>query len=393
MFLIFLINFLLAISTTIGMTIIPFLITDSLGLSLLFLGILEGTTEFLSNVFRLINGVLFDKIKNKRKIFFLSTGLAFVSKILLLLPTPWLVLCSKILERISNGAFASPRDAFIAERSKRKGLALSFLSVSKTAGCILGPLIVSVLTIFLGTLTENLRLFVMLCCILVFPTVIFSLFLNVNSVKETPFSFAEIRMILRKISLILVLVLLFFMGRFNDGLLMIYLKQKGFPEWFYLSTISVFNFIMLITSPFIGHEIDKGNFKKTLYITVIALGTFNICFYNIDLASWLFAIFGLVSWGIQRTSAQIVFSSLVFHCVDKNNYGTAIGIFYIISGFATMIASLLAGYIAKTSLENVFIFSGFFSFLTLGILINITNNRLIKITKRLPSDKNLVLQE
>src|SRR5688500_4444561 len=116
MFLIFLINFLLAISTTIGMTIIPFLVTDSLGLSLLVLGILEGTTEFLSNVFRLLNGILFDKIKNKRKIFVLSTGTAFLSKVLLLLPTPWAVLFSKVLERISNGAFASPRDAFVAER-------------------------------------------------------------------------------------------------------------------------------------------------------------------------------------------------------------------------------------------------------------------------------------
>ena len=43
-------NFLLAISTTVGMTIIPILVTDSLGLSMLILGLIEGTTEFISNM-------------------------------------------------------------------------------------------------------------------------------------------------------------------------------------------------------------------------------------------------------------------------------------------------------------------------------------------------------
>jgi len=75
---IYIVNFLLAIATTIGMTIIPFLITDSLGLSLFVLGILEGFSELLSNVFRLTNGVLFDKIKNKRLLFISFKVLSFV---------------------------------------------------------------------------------------------------------------------------------------------------------------------------------------------------------------------------------------------------------------------------------------------------------------------------
>lgn len=373
MFLIFLINFLLAVSTTVGMTIIPFLVTDSLGLSLLILGILEGTTEFLSNIFRLINGILFDKIKNKRDIFVFSTGAAFVAKLLLLLPTPWAILFSKVLERISNGAFASPRDAFVAERAKKRGLALSLLSVSKTAGCIVGPLIVSISIIFLGPLQENIQAFVMLCCILVFPTLIFSFFLKINSIEQMQFSYQQIKVVVKQISVILFLTFLFFMGRFNDGLLMIYLKQKHFPEGFYLSTISIFNLIMLISSPFIGNEIDKGNPGRILQVTVGSLLVFNICFYNIDLLGWSGAILGLITWGIQRTGAQIVFSSLVFKCVDKAHYGTAIGIFYIVSGFATMIASFLAGYMAKNSFESIFILSGLFASLTLGILSKMSN--------------------
>jgi len=203
MFLIFLINFLLAVSTTVGMTIIPFLITDSLGLSLLILGLLEGLSEFLSNAFRLMNGILFDKIKNKRFIFVFSTALAFSSKMLLLLPSSWGILLSKIFERIANGAFASPRDAFVAGRAKNKGMALGLLNVSKTFGCILGPVMVSLSTLMLGNLKDNLPILIVFCCLLVLPAFLCSFQLKIDKIDETPFSVSEFKLVFKKISPIL----------------------------------------------------------------------------------------------------------------------------------------------------------------------------------------------
>ena len=376
MYKIFLMNFLLAISTTVGMTIIPFLVTDSLGLSLAILGILEGTTEFMSNVLRLANGVLFDKVKNKRNIFIFSTGLAFFAKAFLLVPASWSILVSKTIERVANGAFAAPRDAFVAEKTKnKKGMALGLLTVSKTAGCVLGPLLVSASTLFLGTLKDNLNILVIFCCLLVFPVFLMSFTLRGKGIETSEFSMREFKSVLRKILPILFLALLFFMGRFNDGLLMMYLKHKGFPEWFYLSTIAIFNFIMLISSPFMGHHLDRGHVKKVLYITIGALCAFNICFFHIDSVNWVLAILGIISWGVQRTGAQIVFSSLVFQGVAKANYGTAIGLFYIVSGFGTMIASFICGYMAQDTFSSVFVFSGFFGFASLGLSFSLLNRK------------------
>ncbi len=373
MYLILFINFLLAISTTIGMTIIPFLITDSLGLSLLVVGLLEGSTELFSNIFRLVNGVLFDKIKNRKIIFIGSTGLAMGSKLLLFLPTPWAVLFAKTLERIANGSFASPRDAFVAEIAKNKGMALGLLSMSKTFGCVLGPLIVSISTLFIGPLIDNLNLFVIICCALVFPAFIGSFFLNSKGTQSDSFSLKEFGRVFTQTAPILFLVFLFFMGRFNDGLLMMYLKDKGLPEWFYLSAIAVFNATMLITSPFIGIEIDRGRLQRMLYITIGALSLFNLCFYHLDLSLWFLSILGLVAWGIQRAGAQIVFSALIFKSVHKMHYGTAIGIFYVTSGIGIMAASSLSGYLAKDHFSLVFIISGTFSLMALacaGMLMN-----------------------
>ncbi len=374
--LVFIINFLLAISTTVGMTIIPFLVVDSLGLSLVFLGLIEGSTEFLSNVLRLTNGVLFDKIKNKRIIFILSIGVAFIAKLLLLIPNVWTITGSKTLERVANGAFASPRDAYVGEKAKNKGLALGFLGFSKSAGCILGPLVVSISTLFFGDLKNNLYAFITFCCSLIFLAFISSFFLKVNISIKSEFSFDELKGIFNKIKPTLLLTFLFFCGRFNDGLLMMYLKQKNFPEWFYLSTISIFNFIMLISSPLIGNQIDRGRLKEMVCVSIGALGIFSVIFYQLNYLSWTLAVLGLVGWGIQRTGSQIVFASLIFKSIDKANYGTAIGIFYIISGFATMLSSFLCGYLAKNNFfPVVFILSGTCSLLALLFSMYMLNNR------------------
>lgn len=352
-------NFLLAVSTTIGMTVIPFLITDSLGLSLLMLGLLEGMTEFLSNVFRLANGLLFDKIKNKRNIFIFSTGLAFSSKALLFFPSSVIVLFAKTLERIANGTFAAPRDAFVAGRAKNRGMALGLLNVSKTLGCVVGPLIVSLSSLYLGPIKENLHFFIVLCCLLSFPALIFSFTLKVNHVEEKSFAWSELKSVLKPMLPILFLVFLFFLGRFNDGLLMMFLRHNHYPEWFYLSTIAVFNTIMVISAPLIGSQVDKGYLKRIAYITILALCVFNVCFYNIESFGWTFAILGLCTWGIQRAGAQIVFSALVFKTVDKAYYGTAIGVFYLVSGFSTMLSSFSCGYMASNGqFLSVFLLSG-----------------------------------
>lgn len=374
MFRVFFINFLLAISTTVGMAIIPFLITDSLGLSLLILGLIEGISEFLSNLFRLANGVLFDKIKNKRLIFIGSTGIAFVAKALLLLPSSWTVLFSKVLERIANGTFASPRDAFVASQSKNKGMALGILNVSKTLGCILGPLMVSLSTLLLGPLKDNLHLLVIFCCFLVAVSFLFSMSLKIQTLETSEFSFPALKNIVHQIGPILIIAFLFFMGRFNDGLIMVHLKQQTFPEWFYLSAIAIFNAIMLISSPVIGRQLDKGQLKRMLALTAISLALFNLCFFQIQSLNWTLAIMGLLSWGIQRASAQIVFAALVFNNVTKEHYGTAIGLYYIISGTATMLSSFFCGYIANQQMMGVFLFSGFFSLVAL-LAMAILNKR------------------
>ena len=362
---IFLINFLLAISTSMGMTLLPIIATESLGISLFLLGVIEGLTEFTANLMRLLNGNLFDRLKNKKLLFVSSVGTAFLSKILLILfLNKYSILISKILERIANGAFASPRDAYITTNAKHKGLALGILSSSKTFGCVIGTFLVSLSVIFFGSVTNNIFLLILITCIITLIAMIMSWYIKnpVESKKEV-FDFKTVKNLLIKLYPVYSISFLFFLARFNDSVLMMFLKQQGFPEWFYLSTISFFNIAMLITSPFLGLLIDKNYKNIVLLGTIISLILFNAVFYKINLFPWTFACLGLVFWGIQRTGAQIIFSYMVTQQISKTINGTSIGTLAIINAFASLISASISGYFIQFSFFNVFLVTGIISLL------------------------------
>jgi hypothetical protein len=133
-------NFLLAVSSTIGMTIIPLIAVDTLGLSFLILGIIEGLAEFFSSTLRFYSGLFFDKEKNKLKLLIYPIYLALISKLVLLHPNTFMVIATKFIERLSNGSFGPLRDALVLKLSLTKGgFDLSLLNISKSLGCLLGP--------------------------------------------------------------------------------------------------------------------------------------------------------------------------------------------------------------------------------------------------------------
>lgn len=373
MIIVYIMNFLLAVSSTIVMSILPLLTTEKIGLSVFAFGLIEGSTEFLSNVLRLVSGRLFDKIHNKKNLFTASAAIAFLSKVVLFVPSALTIIISKILERFSNGLFAPPRDAFVGQNSVNKGLALGILSCSKTLGCVIGPLFVAVTASFFGDVNTKLYDLILIAGTITITAIILSFFLKtkplyVNNTKHL-FVWSDVLPTIKQITPILIVSILFFLGRFNDGMIMLYLKKSGIPEWFYLSTIGFFNIVMFVFSPILGFMIDRSKSRLVLFITIISLFVFNIFFSFIDLYPLLFASLGLVTWGIQRVGAQITFATMIFKITPQKSYGTAIGIYSLLSGIGGFIASSVCGYLVQYSFNYIFLLSGINSLICLIVTI------------------------
>lgn len=377
---IYLINLLLAIAATVGMTIIPLLVIDSLGLSIFLLGIIEGLSEFFSSTIRFYSGYFFDKKENKFELLFYPLYLALLSKLILLHPSSFSIIITKFIERLSNGAFGPLRDSLILKLSQKEGESLSLLNISKSLGCLIGPLLVTTAM----SLSFNINNLIVLCIALCTLAITILYFLKKTPIKfnkidteKITFNLNDIKK-MKKIYPALALCSIFFLARFSDGLIIIFLKDLNSPQWIYLSTIGIFNGFMLLISPFIGKYLDKGCYKYCLLFTFLSLLFFNITCLNMKEANLILIILSLLFWGAQRVSAQMSFLFLIKKNIINEKYiGRAVGVYSLLSGISLMIAAFICGYLAKISFTYVFIYSAIMTCIGLALYIYIYKKQLI----------------
>jgi MFS family permease len=379
-------SMLIAISTTMTFSISPFYITEVLGLSMLSLGVAEGVCEGISQISRLLSGYTGDYFRRKKPPIIFGALLAVLSKpIFILAGGVGAVIFSKALERVSNGVMATPRDAYVAETADAsvKGKSLGLMMTLKTVGCTIGSLFMGGLLIFV-TDYRTLLWFGFIPCLLA----LFVLFKYMPEKQEEPAESdtpdaaqkekaARIRwedfkqLSFRYWSLILVATL-FMCARFNDGFLLLRLDQMGAPKSLCAATIGIFNIISAICCLPIGHLSDRIDRSKLLYFSFIALVLTNVCML---MESLPLLLVGVVMWGAQRGTSQVLFSAIIADEAPRKIIGTAMGIFYLLTGVTAVFAGTVAGSLSETSIRYAFYFGFGASALAL-IMLYIRNEML-----------------
>ncbi|MBN9343568.1 MAG: hypothetical protein BGO76_05035 [Caedibacter sp. 38-128] len=375
-------NLLVAVATAMAFSISPFFITTVLGLSTFSMGAIEGFAEALSQVSKLSSGISSDYFRKKKPTLMFGVFLAALSKPFFILANGSLaVIISKVLERISNGVIATPRDAYVADicTSSKRGAAYGVMMTGKTIGCVIGPLLVSSLIFF----TEDYRLILWIG----FVPVLAALFIiwkymhetgiqekntSEASDKENKISFEDMKKLPAKYWMTIGIAAIFMLARFSDGFLALRLKELGAPLPVCTATIGIFNFISVLCSYPIGQLSDKIGREKLLYFSYASLILCNVCFiFAGDM--WL-GLLGVLLWGAQRSTSQILFTALIADIAPKKIVGTAIGIFYIVLGISSLLAGSISGWIANTHLSNIFIF-GFITSMLALIMHSLTLGR------------------
>lgn len=350
LYLLFVINFLFGLTTTVGMTLIPLIAVDTLALSYFMIGIIEACSEVSANVFKYVFGVRFDK--NKKHIFIFPAILGLLAKVILFMPSSITLLASKYLERLSNGAFASSRDASVGFFTKRTGISDAVMTMCKSAGCIIAPLMLGAFAYFNGSLKDNINEIIVIASLLSLVALILCSKININAYK---YKKSEIKKDVSAKQLISIATI-FFACRFNDGLIMLFLKKSGYAEWFYVSTIGIFNIFVFCASFFFGYLNDLRLQKLVLLIVLYSMTAFGISFAALTfLQSYVIAMIGLAAWGVQRGGASLVFLNILQNYYSQRSIGYNIGILSLCTGISIFISSLIAGFIATYSFFTVFI--------------------------------------
>jgi len=364
----------ISVSTTMTFSISPFFITEVLGLTTFTMGILEGVSEALSQMMKLFSGLMGDLTRRKKPIIVLGLALAALSKLLFILaPGSGLIMASKALERISNGLIASPRDAYTALEAPphKKGLCLGLLMTHKALGCTIGSWLMASLLLF----NQNYQLLLWIGLLPAIAAVYIAMVYirenpqktqNSNDPTALEFSWKQIKRLPLAYWAIIGIGTLFMLARFSETFLVLRFRELGASTAFSVSVMGFLNIFSFLFCLPVGKLID--NYKKLplLAVCFIILTLAHLC---LSLSEGLsLALLGMVLWGIQRGTSQLLFMALIVDKVPASLLGTALGFFYLISGISALFAGSMAGWLSQHAMQDAFIYGSWVSSLSLILL-------------------------
>jgi len=365
-------SLLVAISTSMTFSISPLFMKDVLGISLFAMGMMEGISEALSQASKLFSGVIGDISKRKKPILLSGFILAAISKpFFILAPGAGMVMFSKLLERMSNGLMASPRDAYVANEAPLaiRGRCLGLMMSLKTLGCTLGSWLIAFMLLFTTNYRTLLWIGLIPCTLAIFIIVFYLIETDKSPEPEhekIKLSFKAFKHLPNAYWFLLIVASTFMAARISDGFLIIRLQSLGASKAVCASIIGTFNLISAISCLPIGQLSDKYSRQSMLYIAFIALVACHIAF---AFATNVYVGFlGVILWGAQRGSSQLLFSAAIADCVPKNMVGTAIGFFNVVTGLIAIVVGGVVGMMADSAIHFPFLYGAFVASTSLILL-------------------------
>lgn len=225
-----LVSFFTDVSTEMSLSILPFFIVQELGATTAFLGIVEGLAESISYGFRMVSGVISDRLGKRKLLVFIGYALSTAVKPLFAVAKSWTdALVVRVTDRVGKGVRTSPRDALLSESTSDEHLGKAF-GLHRTldqSGAIVGPLMASALLLTVGF---GLREIFVISFIPGMIALFFLLFFVKEAVGKRRKSgfLSDVKKILTKeFVLLLVVISVFSVGAFNYSFILLKASELG----------------------------------------------------------------------------------------------------------------------------------------------------------------------
>jgi len=337
---------------------------QSIGFSVLLIGILEGIAEATAGLSKGYFGNFSDTIGSRVPFVRWGYTLSAISKPLMAVFTfPLWIFFARTLDRIGKGVRTGARDAMLSDESTKenKGKVFGFHRALDTAGAAVGPFAALIyLYLYPG---QYKWLFI----IAVFPGVIAILltFLlkdkqNAAPKQKSPGLFAFLsywKVSSKHFKLLVAGLLMFTLFNSSDAFLLLSIKSKGFSDTYMIGIYIFYNLVYALLSFPIGILADKFGLARTL---IMGLLVFALVYSLIGFAMvlWQFiVIFGF--YALYAASTEGISKALISNIAKKDKTATAIGFYTSFASIFTMLASSLAGLIWYTlGMKTMFLISG-----------------------------------
>ncbi len=324
---------------------------ESIGFSVVLIGILEGLAEATAGLCKGYFGKLSDNSGKRAPFIQLGYSLSAISKpMMILFVWPVWIFFARTIDRFGKGLRTGARDAMLSDEAtpKTKGKVFGFHRSMDTLGAVFGPAIALLFLYFRPNDYQTLFLIAFLPGLAAIATTfLLKDKIEKQSVDRKPvhfFSFLkywkESPQAYRKLVIGLLIFALF---NSSDMLLLLKMKQSGLNDTEVIGIYIFYNLIFALSAFPLGIIADKYSLKT---IFIFGLSLFAVVYLGMTLGSgFYFYLFLFFLYGIFGASTEGVAKAWISNITDKKDTATAIGSFAGYQSLAAMLASSVAGLI------------------------------------------------
>jgi len=328
--------------------LLPLFLTTTLGASVATVGLIDGVAEAVASFAKMVSGYLSDRFGRRKPLVLLGYGLAALSKPLFPLATSAAtVFAARFVDRIGKGLRGAPRDALVADVTppEMRGRAFGLRQALDTAGAFIGPLAAIGL---MAAFADNMRLVFWIAAIPALLAVVCVL-IGVEdraapvpkSAARAPLRLAELKRLPPDFWRIIAVAVVFMLARFSEAFLVLKAHAAGLSLALAPLVLVAMNVVYAAGSYPAGAWADRSPAPRLLMAGLACLIAADL---SLALASGIGAAFaGIALWGAHMALTQGLLSKLVAERAPADLRGSAFGVFYLLTGAATLVSSVVAG--------------------------------------------------
>ncbi|MDH3220474.1 MAG: MFS transporter [Gammaproteobacteria bacterium] len=371
------------ISSELIHSLLPVFLVGTLGASMVTVGLIEGAAEAVASVTKVFSGAFSDFLGRRKFLMILGYALAaFTKPIFPLASSVGWVFTARFVDRIGKGIRGAPRDALIAEIAspKVRGAAYGLRQALDSLGALLGPLLAILLMIWFSS---DIRAVMWIAVVPAFIAVAV-LFIYVREPQRVepdrevraPLKAFDAKRLPGRYWLVVLLGAVFTLARFSDAFLVLRAQDVGLDFAYIPVVMIVMNVFFAGAAYPAGAAADRISHRRLLLVGLAFLIAADLV---LALAETPLIVFvGAALWGMHMAFTQGLLSKLVADTAPAELLGTGFGIFNLVSGFALLLASVIAGVLwSAFGAAATFVAGAAFATLaTIGLLVTVRRSRI-----------------
>jgi MFS family permease len=346
---------LLNLSSIMIFSLSPLYLTQVMGLAAMYLGIFEGCVEFCSWVTRVFAGALSDYLRKRKPILISACIVTVIARPLFAIaPSVTWVYGAKLLDRISNGFQATPREALVGDvaPSEIKGTCYGLRQSLGVTGSLLG----AAALMYLMRVTHNdyklifwiagIPPILALCALLLFvkdsPSEVIEKKLKEKE-RGSYFKalFSKVPQLSRGYWTVICVTAIFMISNYSGAYRILQAKNEGFP----IEDISIIMIAQNLGTMLAAFPMGRFSdmIDRRILLTVGFFITVSSNLFLVFLGGVSGILVGSLLWGMQMGVTQSILSTMVADTTNKALRGTAFGIYYCVIAFSLLCGNTLMG--------------------------------------------------